>query len=59
MDIKNLEIIVRNAFSQRRKKIKSTLSSYIHYLDKLSINYDLRPEDLSVTEYCKLAKLMK
>ena len=59
MDIKNLEIIVRNAFSQRRKKIKSTLSSYTHYLDKLSINSDLRPENLSVTEYCKLAKLMK
>ena len=59
MDIKNLEIIVRNAFSQRRKKIKTTLSSYIHYLDKLSINSDLRPENLSVTEYCKLAKLMK
>ena len=59
MDIKNLEIIVRNAFSHRRKKIKTTLSSYIHYLDKLSINSDLRPENLSVTEYCKLAKLMK
>ena len=59
MDIKNLEIIVRNAFSQRRKKIKTTLSSYIHYLDQLSINTNLRPENLSVTEYCKLAKLMK
>ena len=59
MNIKNLEIIVRNAFSQRRKKIKTTLSSYIHYLDELSINSDLRPENLSVTEYCNLAKLMK
>jgi len=59
MDIKNLEIIVKNAFSQRRKKIKTTLSSYIHYLDKLSINSDLRPENLSVAEYCKLAKLMR
>ncbi len=59
MNIKNLEIVVRNAFSQRRKKIKTTLSPYIHYLDRLSINSDLRPENLSVTEYCKLAKLMK
>ena len=59
MDIRNLEIIVRNAFSQRRKKIKTTLSSYTDYLDKLSINSDLRPENLSVTEYCELAKLMK
>ena len=59
MNMKNLEIIVRNAFSQRRKKIKTTLSQYIHYLDKLSINTNLRPENLSVEEYCKMAKLMK
>ena len=59
MDIKNLEIIVKDAFSQRRKKIKTTLSSYIHYLDTLSINPDLRPENLSVKQYCELAKLMK
>ena len=59
MNIKNLEILVRNAFSQRRKKIKTTLSPYIHYLEKLSINTNLRPENLTVAEYCKLAKLMK
>ena len=59
MNIKNLEIIVRNAFSQRRKKIKTTLSPYIHYLDKLSINTNLRAEDLSVEEFCKLAKFIK
>ena len=59
MNIKQLEIIVRNAFSQRRKMIKTTLSPYIHYMDKLSINSNLRAENLSVTEYCNLAKLIK
>jgi 16S rRNA (adenine1518-N6/adenine1519-N6)-dimethyltransferase len=59
MDINNLEIIVKKAFSQRRKKIKTTLSSYADYLDKLSIDNNLRPENLSVLQYCRLAKLMK
>ena len=59
MNIKQLEIIVKNAFSQRRKMIKTTLSPYIHYMDKLSINTNLRAENLSVTEYCNLAKLIK
>ncbi|MDC0032409.1 16S rRNA (adenine(1518)-N(6)/adenine(1519)-N(6))-dimethyltransferase RsmA [Pelagibacteraceae bacterium] len=59
MNINNLEIIVRKAFSQRRKKIKTTLSPYIHYLDSLSIDSSLRPENLSVQQYCNLARLMK
>ena len=59
LNINNLEKIVRKAFSQRRKKIKTTLSTYIHYLYDLSIDPNLRPENLSVKEYCKLAKLMK
>ena len=59
MNIENLEMIVKSAFSQRRKKIKTTLSEYIYYLERLSINSNLRPENLSVAEYCNLAKLMK
>tara|TARA_B100001093_G_scaffold97945_1_gene89942 strand:- start:2233 stop:3012 length:780 start_codon:yes stop_codon:yes gene_type:complete len=59
IDINKLEAIVRMAFSQRRKKIKTTLSQYINYLNKLSIDPNLRPENLSVREYCKLVKLMK
>lgn len=59
MNIHNLEIIVRKAFSQRRKKIKTTLSSYIHCLDSLSIDISLRPENLSVRQYCDLARLKK
>ena len=59
MDINSLEKIVKKAFSQRRKKIKTTLSPYINFLDILSIDTNLRPENLSVLEYCKLAKLMR
>jgi Dimethyladenosine transferase (rRNA methylation) len=59
MNIRNLEKIVKEAFGQRRKKIKTTLSSYIDHLDELSIDTNLRPENLSVEQYCKLAKLMK
>jgi len=59
MNILNLEKIVKKAFSQRRKKIKTTLSSYIDCLHSLSIDPDLRPENLSVLQYCKLAKLIR
>ena len=59
MNIKDLETIVKKAFGQRRKKIKTTLSSYVNYLDKLSIDTNLRPENLSVEQYCKLAKLKR
>ena len=59
MNINNLEIIVKRAFSQRRKRIKTTLSPYIHYLDSLSIDCSLRPENLSIKQYCDLARLMK
>ena len=59
IDINNIELIARKAFNQRRKKIKTSLSQYINYLDALSIDINLRPENLSVWEYCRLANLMK
>ncbi len=57
--IDNLEILVRKSFSQRRKKIKTTLSQYTELLNNLSIDINLRPEQISVLDYCKIAKLMK
>ena len=59
VDINILEGLVKLSFSQRRKKIKTTLSKYINLLDVLSINKDLRAENLSVLQYCKLAGLIK
>lgn len=58
IDLNKLEIIVREAFSQRRKKVKTTLSQFIKHLQHLSIDTNLRPENLSVEQYCNLARLM-
>ncbi len=59
VDINILEVIVKKAFNQRRKKIKSTLSTHIQCLNRLSIDTNLRPENLSVQQYCELSKLIK
>ncbi len=58
LNINKLEMIVRKAFSQRRKKIKTSLAEHADLLEFLSINSNLRPEDLSVQQYCKLTELM-
>ncbi len=55
IDIDKIDKVVKSAFSQRRKKIKNNMSNYTSILQKLSINSDLRPENLSVLEYCKIA----
>ncbi len=55
IDIKNLQKIVKKSFEQRRKKIKTTLKDYINIIDELKIDSNLRAENLSVDDYCKLA----
>ena len=57
--IQNLEKIVKLAFGQRRKNIKTTLSEYKLELNKLKINENLRAENISVSLYCRLAETMK
>lgn len=51
------ERIVRNAFNQRRKTLRNTLRNELtpEQIEQLGINPSLRPENLSVTEYVKLA----
>jgi 16S rRNA (adenine1518-N6/adenine1519-N6)-dimethyltransferase len=51
-----LNCIVSKAFNQRRKKIRNSLNSLfsIADLDSLNINSDLRAQDITVSEYCKL-----
>ena len=39
-----------------RKKIKNNMSEYIQILDMLSIDHNLRPENLSVKDYFEIAK---
>ncbi len=52
-DVKTLEIIVRNAFNQRRKTLKNSLKDITSGvdLDSLGIDLSLRPENLSLAEY--------
>ncbi|MFT4861838.1 MAG: 16S rRNA (adenine1518-N6/adenine1519-N6)-dimethyltransferase [Pseudohongiellaceae bacterium] len=52
-DVKSLEIIVRNAFNQRRKTLKNSLKDITSGLDLggLGIDLSLRPENLSLAEY--------
>ena len=54
LDLKKLQLLLEKAFSQRRKKIKSNLKEYLSELNKLNIDENLRAENLSVMQYCKL-----
>ncbi|MCA3248862.1 MAG: ribosomal RNA small subunit methyltransferase A [Rhodospirillaceae bacterium] len=44
------------AFQQRRKKLKTTLASYLPAMETLGINPDRRPEELSLAEFLALAQ---
>ena len=58
INFNNLETLLEQSFSSRRKKIKNTLKKYKQSLDKLGIDENLRPENLSVSNYCDLVKLI-
>ena len=61
-DIKMLESITRAAFSQRRKKIRTSLKNIICETDlaeRLNIDVDLRAEQLSVNEYLKISEYLE
>ena len=57
---KNLEIVTRVFFNQRRKKIKNPLNQLFKKTDeivqKLNLNIELRPQNLSPDIYYKIAK---
>ena len=55
-NIDKIDEVSKAAFSQRRKKIKNNMSKYIEILEMLSIDQNLRPENLSVLNYCEIAK---
>jgi len=56
INIDKIDEVSKAAFSQRRKKIKNNMIKYIQILDMLSIDHNLRPENLSVKDYCEIAK---
>ena len=58
-DVKNLEKITRIFFNQRRKMIKKPFNQLFNgnqkILDKLKINLNLRPQNINLETYYKLA----
>lgn len=51
---KKFEVLVRDAFSQRRKKISNTLKEYALDFDALGLDEQLRPQELSLQDYIKI-----
>ena len=60
-DTKILEMIVREAFSQRRKTLRNTLKKHIinDKLQYLDIDPNLRPEQLDIAGYVKIANYLE
>ena len=58
VSFESLEKLTHLAFSQKRKMLKTSLKEINgkKILDELNISADLRPENLSVVEFCKIAK---
>ena len=57
LNYKKLQIILKKAFSARRKKIKTNLNNYLDSLHELNIDTNLRAENLSVLDYCELTSI--
>ena len=59
VNFESVEKITQMAFSQRRKMLKSSLKEINgeKILADLSISPKLRPEDLSVLDFCRIAKM--
>lgn len=61
LSLKNLELVVAQAFSQRRKMLRASLKSLnvepLDLLDKAGIDPTTRADALSVEDYVRLAKI--
>lgn len=56
-DIKRFTLVVAEAFNQRRKTLRNTLKKVISasQLEKIGINPELRPQQLSVAEFVNIS----
>ena len=61
VSFESIEKITQMAFSQRRKMIKTSLKKVNGQiiLKELNISPNLRPENLSIIDFCKIAKKLK
>ena len=58
INFQKLELLLEKSFSSRRKKIKTTLKEHRKLMLKLHIDENLRPENISVSDYCKLVEMI-
>lgn len=56
-DIKRFSLVVSEAFNQRRKTLRNALKRVIsaNHLEKIGINPELRPQQLSVAEFVSIS----
>jgi 16S rRNA (adenine1518-N6/adenine1519-N6)-dimethyltransferase len=57
--VTNLYKVIDLSFSSRRKNIKNNLKKQNFDWDNLDIDFNLRPEELSLNDYVELAKAFK
>jgi len=62
VEFEKLEMVVAGAFNQRRKMIRSSLKSVFENPDEvlknLGLNPELRAENLTIEEFCRLAAVL-
>ena len=60
-ELQNLKKVTRALFNKKRKKISNSLEDVLQKesIDKLDLNFNLRPDELSLNEYLQISKLVK
>ena len=58
-DEKLFKLVVKTAFNQRRKTLRNSLKSLIATSDSLDVIFDKRPEQLSVSEFIYITKIIE
>ena len=58
INFNKLQILLKEVFIHRRKKIKNSLKKNLEALNELNIDTDLRAENLSIEDYYNIIKLI-
>ena len=60
-ELQNLKKVTRALFNKKRKKISNSLEDVLQKesIDKLDLNLNLRPDELSLNEYLQISELVK
>lgn len=56
--IATLEKLTAAAFGQRRKMLRQSMKPWLHILEQAGIDNSLRPEDLTVQDFLRLAQMI-